>query len=121
MGDLQHLESELQKHKEAEEQLRSRLAEAEAAAQQQEEAGRQAERQLAQMVESQRRLGQELQEGVEAREDAEASRDQAQVLPPGFCPSAGSSFTDFACFLIPCFLSHACSREAYSCNKSCPS
>ena len=32
------------------------------------------------MVESQRRLGQELQEGVEAREDAEAARDQAQVL-----------------------------------------
>ena len=80
VDELQQLESELQRHKEAEEELHSRLAAAEAAEQQQVEANRQAERQLAQMVESQRRLGQELQEGVEAREDAEAVRDQAQVL-----------------------------------------
>jgi len=44
-----------------------------------EEQGQQAERQLGQMVEAQRRLGQELQEGVNAREDAQAQRDQAQV------------------------------------------
>jgi len=55
------------------------LAEAEAALKKEEEQGQQAERQLGQMVEAQRRLGQELQEGVEAREDAQAQRDQAQV------------------------------------------
>lgn len=79
--ELQQLQSQLDSHKEAEQQLSARLAEAEAALKREEEQGQQAERQLGQMVEAQRRLGVELQEGVEAREEAEASRDQAQVLP----------------------------------------
>ena len=78
--ELQQLQSQLDGHKEAEQQLNARLAEAEAALKREEEQGQQAERQLGQMVEAQRRLGVELQEGVEAREEAEASRDQAQVL-----------------------------------------
>lgn len=76
---MQQLELQLRSSKEGEEQLRSKLAEAQASLQQQQEGVSQAEAQLAQMVEAQRRLGQELQEGVEACEDAEASRDQAQV------------------------------------------
>ncbi len=83
--ELQQLQAELDSHKEAEEKLTSRLAEAEAALKREEEQGQQAERQLAQMVEAQRRLGQELQEGVEAREDAEAHRDQAQVFSFTLC------------------------------------
>lgn len=82
--ELQQLQSQLDSHKEAEQQLSARLAEAEAALKREEEQGQQAERQLGQMVEAQRRLGVELQEGVEAREEAEASRDQAQVLPVTF-------------------------------------
>ncbi len=81
-SELQQLQSQLDSHKEVEQQLKSRLAEAEAAFKREEEQGQQAERQLGQlgqMVEAQRRLGQELQEGVEAREDAQAQRDQAQV------------------------------------------
>ena len=77
--ELQQLQSQLDSHKEAEQQLKTRLAEAEAALKREEEQGQQAERQLGQMVEAQRRLGEELQEGVEAREDAQAHRDQAQV------------------------------------------
>lgn len=77
---MRRLESQLQSSKEEEERLHGRLAETEAELQQQQQGGRQAQAQLAQMVEAQRRLGQELQEGVEAREDAEAARDQAQVL-----------------------------------------
>lgn len=77
---MQRLELQLQGSKEEEERLRSRLAETEAELQQQRQEVGQAQAQLAQMVEAQRRLGQELQEGVEAREDAEAARDQAQVL-----------------------------------------
>ena len=79
VDELQQLQMQLDVHKEAEEKLNNSLAEAKAALRVQEEQGQQAERQLAQMVESQRRLGQELQEGVEAREDAEAQKDQAQV------------------------------------------
>ena len=78
-SELQQLQSQLDSLKEAEQQLKSRLAEAEAALKREEEQGQQAERQLGQMVEAQRRLGEELQEGVEAREDAQAHRDQAQV------------------------------------------
>ena len=78
-SELQQLQSQLDSHKEVEQQLQSRLTEAEAALKREEEQGQQAERQLGQMVEAQRRLGQELQEGVEAREDAQAQRDQAQV------------------------------------------
>jgi len=78
-SELQQLQSRLDSLKEAEQQLKSRLAEAEAALKREGEQGQQAERQLGQMVEAQRRLGEELQEGVEAREDARAQRDQAQV------------------------------------------
>ncbi len=78
-SELQQLQSQLDSFKEAEQQLKSRLAEAEAALKREKEQGQQAERQLGQMVEAQRRLGEELQEGVEAREDAQAQRDQAQV------------------------------------------
>ena len=77
--ELQQLQTQLKASKQAERDLKDKLAEVEAAVKKQEEQGQQAERQLSQMVESQRRLGQELQEGVEAREDAEAQRDQAQV------------------------------------------
>ena len=114
-GELQQLESELQRRKGAEEQLNSRLAEAEAGRQQQEEASRQAERQLSQMVESQRRSSQELQEGVEAREDAEAARDQAQVLTPSTFAQLGSFASRDRCIPVSmlsqvAYLPAMCSR-----------
>ena len=89
--ELQQLQGQLQAQKEAEQDLKGKLAEAEATAKRQEEQGVQAQRQLTQMVESQRRLGQELQEGVEAREDAEAQRDQVQV----------QLLTDWMLMLVP--------------------
>ena len=73
------MQSQVAGYQQAQEQWTSRLAQAEAALKEAEEQRQQGDRQLTQMVEAQRRLGLELQEGVEAREEAEAHRDQAQV------------------------------------------
>ena len=81
--ELQQLQQQLLEAQAAlsqeQEQARRELSEAQEALSSEQARGAQQDRQLAQMVEAQRRLGLELQEGEEAREQAEASKSQAQV------------------------------------------
>ena len=80
---MQQLQQQLQEAQAAlrqeQERAQRELSEAQQALSSEQARGEQQDRQLAQMVEAQRRLGLELQEGEEAREQAQASRTQAQV------------------------------------------